>query len=240
MGIPNGYIQHHTLLEAWSSLRGYVSQVYTMSSPPARDTESSSEQLRLRVEFELGIPEDTSCPLFTSLSEDPQQVTIDHHDGTCFAEVELGDCPDEEDCTTIRFRQPVANCSCPAFWKHGSFQRVLDIQIENSVTVSETYVPDRETLRELVSDIRETGRTVRIRKLTTIDDEEVPGFRVFDTSRLTRNEREMMEYAVEAGYYDRDRKVSLSDIAEVFGLTKQTCSERLGVAESKITKALFQ
>lgn len=212
-----------------------------MSTPHLPDDEPTSERLQLRVEFELGIPEDTSCPLFTSLSEDPQQVTVDHHDGTCFAEVELSECPDGEDCTTIRFRQPVENCSCPAFWKHGSFQRVLDIKIDDGVTISETYVPDRETLRELVSDIRDTGRTVRIRKLTTLDDEEdIPAFRVFDTSQLTENEREMLEYAVEAGYYDRDRKVSLADIAEVFGVTKQTCSERLGVAESKITKDLFQ
>lgn len=212
-----------------------------MSTPHPPDGESTAERLHLRVEFELGIPDDTSCPLFTSLSDEPQQVTIDHHDGTCFTEVELSDCPDGEECTTIRFRQPVANCSCPAFWKHGSFQRVLDIKIEDSVTISETYVPDRETLRELVSDIRETGRTVRIRKLTTVDDgEHAPAFRVFDTSQLTENEREMLEYAVETGYYDRHNDVSLSDIAEHFGVTKQTCSERLGVAESKITKDLFQ
>ncbi|MGM0397875.1 MAG: helix-turn-helix domain-containing protein [Halobacteriota archaeon] len=212
-----------------------------MSTPSSSSTESTSEPLRLRVEFELGIPEDTSCPLFTSLSDDPQQITVDHHDGTCFIEVELSDCPDGEDCTKVRFNQPVANCSCPAFWKHGSFQRVLDIRIDDSVTISETYVPDRETLRDLVSDIRETGRTVRIRKLTTVDDDEhAPAFRVFDTSRLTEKEREMLQYAVEAGYYDRHRKVSLQDVAEVFGVTKQTCSERLGVAESKITKDLFQ
>lgn len=210
-----------------------------MATPHSPRTDSKPEQLRLRVEFELGIPEDTSCPLFTSLDETPRDVTLDNHNGTCFIEVEMGDCPDGADCTTIRFRQPVDNCSCPAFWKHGCFQRVLEIK--DGVTISETYVPDRETLRELVSDIRDTGRTVRIRKLTTIDDEDdIPAFRVFDTSRLTENEREMLEYAVEVGYYDRDRKVSLADIAEAFGVTKQTCSERLGVAESKITKDLFQ
>lgn len=199
----------------------------------------TSERLELRVEFELGIPDDTHCPLFTRLEGAPSHVTIDNHDGTCFLEVELGDCPDGEDCTKVRFRQTVGNCSCPAFWDHGCFPRIR--AIEDDVTIAETYVPDRETLRELVADIRETGRTVRIRKLTTVDDEtRSPEFRVFDTGQLTEKEREMLEFAVKSGYYDRGRKVSLSAIAEEFDVTKQTCSERLGSAESKMANELFR
>ena len=204
-------------------------------SPAPRATYDS---LDLRVEFELGIPEDTDCPLFTQLDGDAKRIDLGNHDGTCYVEVEADVCTDEET-STLRFKQPVGNCSCPAFWEHDCFPRIQ--AIDDAIAVIEVYVSDREKLSSLVSEIRETGRSVRIRKLTAIDKTDHPTeFRAFDAGTLSKKERETLEYAVENGYYDKDQKLSLGDIAEKFGVTKQCCSERLGSAEAKMAIDLFR
>ena len=207
-----------------------------MASSDDPSDDPAIECLSLRVEFEIGAPETDSCPLFTRLDEDPAQVSVDAHDGTCFIEVEFDD--ERDGPAKVRYRQDVGNCACQAFWEHECFPRVREVG--DDVLIAETYVPDRSTLRALVAEIREGGRTVRVRKLTTVEDcEASPAVRVFDTGTLTQAERATLEYAVEMGYYDRERKVTLRAIAEEFGVTKQTCSERLGVAEAKMATDLF-
>jgi len=209
-----------------------------MASTQSPTPEPPAENLELRVEFELGIPEDTDCPLFTRFDGNAKRLALDNHDGLCYIEVETEAHSDEES-GIVRFKQPVGNCSCPAFWKHDCFPRAQ--AIDEGTAIIETYVADRETLRALVADIRETGRSVRIRKLTAIDETENPTeFRLFDVGTFSKMEREMLEYAVEMGYYDADRKVSLGDIAETFGVTKQCCSDRLGSAEAKMALDLFR
>ena len=51
---------------------------------------------------------------------------------------------------------------------------------------------------------------------------------------LTDRQRELLETAVEGGYYDVPRTCSLTDLAESVDIAKSTCSETLHRAESKI------
>ena len=55
-------------------------------------------------------------------------------------------------------------------------------------------------------------------------------------SFLTEKQREVIETALEMGYYDTPRKASLSDVAEECGIAKSTCSETLHRAEERIIK----
>ena len=53
---------------------------------------------------------------------------------------------------------------------------------------------------------------------------------------LTDQQRQLIEAAVESGYYDTPRTCSLTDLADDLGMAKSTCSETLHRAEGKIIK----
>ena len=53
---------------------------------------------------------------------------------------------------------------------------------------------------------------------------------------LTDRQRELMEAAVEEGYYDIPRTCSLTELAETVDIAKSTCSETLHRAESKVIR----
>ncbi|WP_424002898.1 helix-turn-helix domain-containing protein [Haloarcula salina] len=53
---------------------------------------------------------------------------------------------------------------------------------------------------------------------------------------LTESQLELVEAAIDAGYYDTPRDCSLTELAERVGIAKSTCSETLHRAEEKILK----
>lgn len=56
-------------------------------------------------------------------------------------------------------------------------------------------------------------------------------------SLLTDDQRTLIETAIEEGYYDVPRTCTLTELADVAGIAKSTCSEKLHRAESKIVRA---
>jgi hypothetical protein len=56
------------------------------------------------------------------------------------------------------------------------------------------------------------------------------------TQLLTARQTEIIQRAVETGYYDTPRESTLTELAEDLGLAKSTCSETLHRAEEKIIK----
>ncbi|MGM0399272.1 MAG: helix-turn-helix domain-containing protein [Halobacteriota archaeon] len=209
-----------------------------MAESIATETESI-ERLDLRAELAWDIPEDTSCPLAIRLDENPKGLTIHHSDGTCYMEVELVDCPDGSACERLKLQETVDNCSCPVFWQNGCHPRFRIV--EDMLAIAEVYLTDRRALRELVSDLRASGRDPRIRNLTIAGGgEDIAEFRATNVGDLTEREKECIEFAVREGYYDREQKITLQDVADEFDVSKSTCSERLGSVESKIVKSLFE
>jgi len=57
---------------------------------------------------------------------------------------------------------------------------------------------------------------------------------------LTQSQLELVQAAVENGYYDTPRDCSLTDLAEAVGIAKSTCSETLHRAEEKIVKEFVE
>ena len=54
---------------------------------------------------------------------------------------------------------------------------------------------------------------------------------------LTDDQRALIETAIAAGYYEVPRSCTLTNLADVAGIAKSTCSEKLHRAESKIITA---
>jgi hypothetical protein len=60
--------------------------------------------------------------------------------------------------------------------------------------------------------------------------------RIEESQLLTDKQADLVEAAVERGYYDTPRTCSLTELAEELGMAKSTCSETLHRAEGKIIK----
>lgn len=58
--------------------------------------------------------------------------------------------------------------------------------------------------------------------------------------RLTKRQREVLEAAFDAGYYDWPRATSGSELAEELGISQPTLSEHLTTAERKLLSLLFE
>ncbi|WP_248896557.1 helix-turn-helix domain-containing protein [Haloplanus halobius] len=56
-------------------------------------------------------------------------------------------------------------------------------------------------------------------------------------SVVSDNQRELIETAVERGYYDTPRRCTLTELADYLGIAKSTASERLHRAEGAIIRA---
>lgn len=102
----------------------------------------------------------------------------------------------------------------------------LPITIEDGEVTVELAAP-REKLSELGTLLENFGIQFDLLSITQSIDTQ---------SLLTDDQHELLEEAVERGYYDTPRTCTLTDLAETVGLAKSTTSEKLHRAEGKVLK----
>lgn len=102
-----------------------------------------------------------------------------------------------------------------------------EILVERGVGTDSTWIfrlrsESREALSRFQNDCIEKGITVEIRRL--VDNPDDP-----DTNRfeLTTKQHEAVMMALEEGYFDVPRHASLTDLAEIVGISRQAFSRRL-------------
>jgi len=86
----------------------------------------------------------------------------------------------------------------------------------------------REHLSELGEQLEEFGIPFRVERVEQ---------HVSSEQLLTETQAELVEAAVDAGYYDTPRECSLTELSERVDIAKSTCSETLHRAEEKIIKS---
>lgn len=82
----------------------------------------------------------------------------------------------------------------------------------------------REDLRAMIADFRDIGK-VTLGKVTQIDDSGV---------RLTDRQHEVIEEALESGYFEWPRNITSEELAEQLDISRATLLEHLRKAESKL------
>jgi len=85
----------------------------------------------------------------------------------------------------------------------------------------------RDRLSELADQLREFGIEFDVASVRQ---------EVETKQLLTPKQRDLLTTAVEEGYYDTPRDCTLTELAEVSGIAKSTCSETLHRAEEKVVK----
>jgi hypothetical protein len=101
------------------------------------------------------------------------------------------------------------------------------VTIVDGVANLEITAP-RDRLSSLADQFRTLGVQFDVRSVrTTIDSESV----------VSDGQRQLIETAVEEGYYDTPRRCTLTELADQLGIAKSTASERLHRAEGAIIRA---
>ncbi|MFW5922144.1 MAG: helix-turn-helix domain-containing protein [Halodesulfurarchaeum sp.] len=106
----------------------------------------------------------------------------------------------------------------------------------NKVIVS-VQLPDRETLRELISRLRATDASVSVQSISQSSTGKASSIQI-DVSEVTDKQLEALEAAVETGYYDSPRQADLEVLADRLDVSKSAVSQRLKAVESRLARKL--
>lgn len=206
---------------------------------------SGPETVRQRLDAELEIvpPESCSCGVNDIDGDvvDIQQIRAgdEHHSDLTLATdgTRQGDCE-----SRVIHRRGAVGPDCPfqVFYDEGWIPRVTEVADEQICI--QVYLPDRESLSEVIDDLERTATEFSVRRLRCIDRNGIGGKCkevTFDLSGLTEKQRVTANRAVEAGYYDEPRGTSLERLAEEMGVSKSALSQRLRSVETKLLKRVF-
>jgi len=127
------------------------------------------------------------------------------------------------------------HCLCLVFEQHDCIAEVKGTKGGDLVVV--LTVPNRDSLRSLIGALETKGGSVSVDWL--INGTKDGTTTEIDISTITSNQREALELAIEAGYYETPRTADLSDLAAEMGLSESAISQRLNAAETKLVKAFL-
>jgi len=137
----------------------------------------------------------------------------ERHKGRLLAIVEVRDCPG---CVSL--------ATSDVFLL--SAHTTEDKRIEWKVAFS-----DREDLDKLIADLQSTGSDVELVRVSNA---------INDGLRLTDRQLKIVEVAFKRGYYDYPKRISIRELARIFGVSTATVSEILRRGQRKIIKEHFE
>lgn len=103
-------------------------------------------------------------------------------------------------------------------------------EIRDGRLVYAVTIPARATLSRVVERLRDADATVSVTRIRSHSDGDTA------TPLLTDKQREALETAVEAGYYDRPRGATLEDVADELDITRAAASHRLHSVRRRLIK----
>lgn len=125
------------------------------------------------------------------------------------------------------------DCFCPVFEDIDVPPRVEDVR-GDGVVVS-AYVSEDDDAETLLRRLREKAEEAEVLGIRNAEDDTLANL-----SNLTEKQNETLRKAVVGGYYDDPQRLSLSELADEFGVSKSAVSQRLSRAESKIVVEAFE
>ncbi|WP_117368868.1 helix-turn-helix domain-containing protein [Natrarchaeobaculum sulfurireducens] len=129
-------------------------------------------------------------------------------------------------------------CLCAVFMDYNCVP-ILEGTRDDGIVIS-TYLPNRDVLKDIVSDLREVADDVSLRRLSVPTDRETSDVRSVNLSVLTEHEQHTLTVAIESGYYGSPRQISFDELASKLEVSKSSLSQRLSSAESKLLLDLLE
>lgn len=137
----------------------------------------------------------------------------ERHKGRLLAIVEVKDCPGCES---------LATADVFLLSAHTTEEKRIEWKVAFS---------NREDLDKLIWDLQQTGTDVELVRVSNAID---------DGLRLTDRQLKIVEVAFKRGYYDYPKRISIRELARIFGVSTATVSEILRRGQRKIIKEHFE
>jgi predicted DNA binding protein len=165
---------------------------------------------------EINLRDEDADKVIESIKDFEHVVNVEiteRHKGRLLAIVEVRDCPG---CVSL------ATSDVFLLAAHTT----EDKRIEWKVAFS-----NREDLDKLILDLQSTGSDVELVRVSNAID---------DGLRLTDRQLKIVEVAFKRGYYDYPKRISIRELARIFGVSTATVSEILRRGQRKIIKEHFE
>ncbi|MCK4969880.1 MAG: helix-turn-helix domain-containing protein [Thermoplasmata archaeon] len=208
------------MMEALLSLAMPCSWIYNLAKEHQVrvlliDTVQADESITKDL-VEINLREEDSDAVIEFIKDFEHVVNVEiteRHKGRLLAIVEVRDCPG---CVSL--------ATSDVFLL--SAHTTEDKRIEWKVAFS-----NREDLDKLIWDMQSTGSDVELVRVSNAID---------DGLRLTDRQLKIVEVAFKRGYYDYPKRISIRELARIFGVSTATVSEILRRGQRKIIKEHFE
>ena len=128
-------------------------------------------------------------------------------------------------------------CPCDRLPDHNC--PVRDLNAESGTLGISFIVPDLETLRSIVSDLRTHCGAVHVRRLAQSSGDDEQKLLFVDRSAFTDRQFEVLQTAHEMGYFERPKEADSATVAEKLDISVATFSEHLMTTQAKLLDQIF-
>ena len=213
-----------------------------MSKPKPRQSAKHGEPRNLRVVLKMDFGPD--CPLNdppANVADVEMQLT---ENGCQIDFIVKGDSPGEahqvhhqvmeldEDCTDF------SDCVCCIFRDYDCVPHPLGYH--GDALFVATYLPDRASGTQLISDLREVSSVVTLVQITENHSGIISEIKEVDLGLLSDKQKQALQIALAADYFGPGDGGTLNDLAEDLEISSSALSQRISRAEAEILKQLFE
>jgi predicted DNA binding protein len=138
----------------------------------------------------------------------------------------------------VRFTRDGNRCICEAVERLGT--PVTDVSASRGTLRLSFHATDVETVRAAVDELDEAYGSVRIDRLARTGAGDTDDLVLVDRGRLTARQQEVLETAMDMGYFERPRSANATEVAERLDISPSTFAEHLASAQSKVLDSLLE
>lgn len=138
----------------------------------------------------------------------------------------------------VRFAREEDDCVCDRVERHGT--PVTDVGASHGTLRLSFHATDVETVRAVVDEMNEAYGSVRIDRIARTGEGGDEDLVTVDRGRLTDRQREVLETAMDMGYFRRPRSANATEVAAELDISPSTFAEHLASAQSKVLASLLE
>jgi predicted DNA binding protein len=144
---------------------------------------------------------------------------------------------DADERKRVRFERDGSNCICDLVERVGA--PVTDVTASHGTLRLTFHATGVETVRTAVEELTDAFESVRIDQLSHTGEDGVEDFVLVDRGELTDRQQEVLETALEMGYFQRPRDANATEVADALDIAPSTFAEHLASAQSKVLASLL-
>ncbi|WP_284010161.1 helix-turn-helix domain-containing protein [Haloarcula pelagica] len=136
-----------------------------------------------------------------------------------------------------RFERDRTDCVCEAVETFSC--PIADIRAVDGRLLLTFHAPDVDRVRAIVTRLKDLYDGVSLRSLRRDGEQTAMDTAVVDRSRLTDRQREVLETAVEMGYFEYPKGANAGEVAEALDISVSTFAEHLAAAQTKLLESIL-